>query len=126
LTTDMNDLFTPYDDIAVEVISDRTVHDDLRMSNRDMVEAVCQALSVDSFDLFETHDFAAEVERGDKDRCLAYAFIAHLRMQVFNEASIRGTGTPAFSVTAAAHSEFWYMRLVAVWAGQPAQGAISH
>lgn len=126
MTNDINDLFTPYDDVAVEVVSDTTVHQDLQMSNRDMVEFVCQTLGIDSFDLLETHDYVAVEHSGDRERCLAYAFVAFLRLQVFDIMRKTGGGTPVFSEMAYAHSEFWYMRLVAAWAGKPAQGAISH
>jgi hypothetical protein len=114
---DANNLLAPYDDIAVEVVSSREPNEDVSLiySNRELVEQVCGTMGWEDFDLFETHPFEDVHAAGVSDTCLAYAFIAFLRWRVFTTAAYRGVGVPAFSEKAAAHSEYWYIRLVERW-----------
>lgn len=114
---DSESIFALYDDLAVEVVSDDSPNDDVELifTNRELSEKICEKMGWEDFDLFETHDFEIAQERAVADECLAYAFISFLRYRLFTRASEGRVGVEAFNQSAAAYSEFWYIKLVEQW-----------
>jgi hypothetical protein len=111
------DIFSVYDDLAVEVVSDTRSNEDvaLSFSNRELAESICQAMEWEDFDLFETHDFEGVHKNNVPEACLAYGFLSFLRWRLFTRASAAGVGIESFNERAAAYSEYWYIRLIEAW-----------
>jgi hypothetical protein len=115
--SDVDSFLAPYDDIAVEVVDSTLPNTDvgLTYSSRELAENICQTMGWESFDLFESHAFEKVAARAESSECLSYAFIAFLRWRVFTTAQERKIGAPDFNAKVAAHSEFWYIKLLDVW-----------
>lgn len=104
--------FDPYDDIAVEVCSSPYPNEILPdLTNLDICEEVCDALDVDTFDLFADIPTATIETSTDPETVRAYAFMYLLRWQIFAVAKEFGVGGDDFNDLALAHSEVWYLRL---------------
>jgi len=107
------EFFDQYDDLALAVIEDNrpNMQNGMEMSNAEMVEAVCDLMGWEDFDLFASYDFEAAYKNGSMNQILAHFYIAHLRCELFYSARQENIGDYAVNQYAVAFSEYWYMKL---------------
>jgi len=121
-----------YDALAMAVIDDQrpNMQVDMELSNAEMVVEVCRILDWEEFDLMAPYDFKQIYETGSVSQTLAYFYIAHLRLDLFNSARYQNIGDHGFNKAACAFSEYWYMKLRdkydALYTDQPVKHAWLH
>ena len=101
-----------YDVVAVDVVSDTRSNAGMSYSNRQLCANICALLNIETFDLFAPLDFEAVYAANAQTSCLAHGMLAYLRMRVFTAAIKLGVGDMGFSQQGAAHSEYWYYKLI--------------
>ena len=118
------DYMACYEDLFVSLMDDPTVVTlfhvpdsvaPLNMTFGAATHHVCMTLHIDEFDLFETWDFAAALERGKHPEILAFGMVAAMRHYLFTQALNRGIGQVAFLEIIQAHHELWATRLLGLW-----------
>jgi len=112
-TTNIEDFFEQYDELATHVCSDTipNIGSGVEHTNEQMCDEICEIEDVDHFDLFADLDPEAVMESGDSTITKSTAFKYLLRYQTFRTAEEYGVGDATFNELAIAHSELWYIKL---------------
>lgn len=105
--------FDLYDDVALAVLDDQRPNTDvgMEMSNAEMVEEICRVMGWEDFDILTAFDFDKVYKDGALHQILAYFYLAHLRLAIFEVARDENIGDALFNKAAVAFSEYWYLKL---------------
>lgn len=112
------ELLQIYDDIACTVVFIDDNADEnygLNMSNHEIATTICDAMGWEDFDLLNAVDWDKVLESDDDTVVLSYAFIAFLRMQVFDYAQSNGMADTDINVAMSTDAEHQYMRCLKKW-----------
>lgn len=112
--TDKMDFFARYNTLAAELVEDTETNLALGVpdSNAELAVKICTFMEWESFSLLAKMDFQAIYDGTNLKELLAHAYLAFLRLQLFSCAEQMEIGETQFNEMSAAHSEYWYLKLI--------------